>query len=298
MILTGMGGVVLLKLIYSNIEHILCEGFDINSRFEFYYENNLLNNYDKIYITDLHLNKKNLEIINNDINIKNKTILFDHNESVTEFNSYDFVNIIIKDNKGYCCSTTLLYEYLINTKRIKPTRALNEFCEATRAYDTGEWELATKKNHTARDLALLFDAIGTERYINMMSKKLKEETIFYFNHEEEKIIKIRKEATDEKVMSYINNIKFKNIDGYKAGIIFISYEYRNEIAQYLRKSKLYDIDLVILVAVDKSSISIRNINPEVNVRPIAEKMGGKGHFGAAGCNIDENNLMKVLNILL
>jgi len=61
---------------------------------------------------------------------------------------------------------------------------------------------------------------------------------------------------------------------------------------------MYDIDLVILVAVDKKSISLRNVNTNVNVRPIAEKMGGKGHFGAAGCNIDEKNIKKVIEILL
>lgn len=292
-----MGGVILLKLIYKNLDYELCEGFDINRYFRFYYDNNYLYSYDKIFITDLHLNKENLNIINNDKELKDKVILFDHNESVTDLNSYEFVNIIIKDNNGYCCSTTLLYDYLLSKNLLKHTNALDVFCKSTRAFDTGIWDY-TSKYEIARDLALLFDIVGIERYIELMYNKLRKEKEFFFNRKEKKLIKIKKDLTNEKVSSYIKTIRFKKVDGYDAGIIFISYEFRNEIAQYLRKTKLFDIDFVILVAVDNSSISIRNINPNVNVRPIAEKLGGKGHFGAAGCNIDENNLLKVLEVIL
>lgn len=297
MISTGMGGVVLLKLIFRNLDYELCEGFDINRYFRFYYDKNYLYSYDRIFITDLHLNKENLDLINNDINLRDKVILFDHNESVTELNSYDFVNIIIKDDNGYCCSTSLLYEYLLANNMIKRTNALDVFCNSTRAYDTGQWDYSLKYE-VARDLALLFDIVGTEHYINMMYNKLKRRKEFFFNSNEKKIIKIKKDYTEEKVSSYIQTAKFKKVDGYKVGIIFISYEFRNEIAQYLRKTKIFDIDFVILVSLDNSSLSIRNINPDVNVRPIAEKLGGKGHFGAAGCNIDENNFFKVLEVIL
>lgn len=288
---------ILLKLAYKNLTYVLCQSNEINNYFKQYYQNGMFNAYDRILVTDLQLNKETLDMINRDSMLKRKFILFDHNESVTHFNSYDFVNIIIKDKNGDCCSTSLLYDHLLSLSLINRTNALDVFCEATRISDTGAWQLQ-KGNQIPRDLALLFDAIGTERYIKTIYDKLKEENYFMFNYDEEKIIKLKKETTDEKVSSFIKNIHFKYIDGYKAGIIFISYEYRNEIAQYLRVTNMYKIDLVILVAVDKNFISIRNINPRVNVRPIAEKMGGKGHFGAAGCNIDINNFTKVLKVLL
>ncbi len=290
-----MGGIVLLKLIYKKVKYELCEGFDVNNRFEFYYNNNLFDVYNRIYITDLHLNKKNLDIIDKDKKLKHKLILFDHNESVTEFNSYDFVNVIIKDEKGYCCSTSLLYEHLIKNNSMKRTNALNTFCEATRAYDTGIWNLT--ENDVARDLSLLFEAIGPDDYINKMYNKLKFKDEFRFYYNELKLIDLKRHSTDNEVLSYIKKIRIKNIYGYNAGVVYISYEYRNEIAQYLRKNKIYDIDFILLVSVDNYSISIRNINPNVNVRPIAEKIGGKGHFGAAGCNIDENNLEEIVRIL-
>lgn len=292
-----MGCVILLKLAYENVDYVLCESNEINKFFKQYYENGILYTYDKVFITDLQLNKENIDRINGNSTLKKNLILFDHNESVVHFNSYEFVNIIIKDKEGYCCSTSLLYNHLLSLNLIKKTSALDVFCNATRISDTGAWHLE-KGNSIPRELSLLFDAIGTERYIKTIFEKLKNENYFIFNYDEQEIINIKREATDEKVLSFIKNIRFKTIDNYNAGIIFISYEYRNEIAQYLRITNMYKIDLVILVAVDKNSISIRNINPKVNVRPIAEKMGGKGHFGAAGCNIDVNNFTKVLKVLL
>lgn len=297
MILIGMGCVILLKIAYKHLTYILCQNNEINRTFKQYYKNGMFNAYDRILVTDLQLNKENLDIIKRDTVLRRKFILFDHNESVAHFNSYEFVNIIVKNKNGDCCSTSLLYDHLLSLNLIKKTDALDVFCEATRISDTGAWQLQSE-NELPRDLSLLFDAIGTERYITNLYEKLKQENYFMFNYDEQNIIKLKRETTNEKVSSYIKNIRFKYIDGYKAGIIFISYEYRNEIAQYLRITNMYNIDLVILVAVDKNSISIRNVNPKVNVRPIAEKMGGKGHFGAAGCNIDVNNFTKVLKVLL
>lgn len=293
---TGMGGIILLKLIYKKLDYKLCESFDVNSYFRFYYDNNFLSIYDKIYITDLHLNKENLELINNDLVLKNKIILFDHNESVTDFNSYDFVNIIIKDEKGYCCSTSLLYQYLVLNKLIRHTKALDTFCEATRCYDVGIWDYSCKYD-ISRNLALLFDIFGAKKYIDTMYKRLKWHRDFFFTPVEIETIQVKKNMNAVKVKSYIQNAKVKHIYGYSAGIIFLKYEFRNEVAQYLRNNNILDVDLVMLVATNKAALSIRNINPNVNVRPIAEDLGGQGHFGAAGCDITKNNFKKISEVI-
>ena len=257
--------------------------------------NKAIYSYNKIYITDLHLGRKNLDIIKADRKLNKKVILFDHNESVTELNSYDFVNIIIKDDNGYCCSTTLLYDYLIKKKLLKRSDILDCFCIATKKYDTGQWDYS---DEYSRNLAILFDILGPQNYIYIIYDKLKLQTEFYFTEQEANIIQIKKDFIDEKVKYYIQSTKFKKIDGYELGIILTTYEFRNEIAQYLRKNDILNIDAVVLVSVDTASISIRNINPDVNVRPIAEKLGGKGHFGAAGCNITKSNILKILEFIL
>lgn len=292
----GMGSVILLKLVDKNTHYELCETFNVNSKFEEYYNEKLLYDYDNIYITDLCLDDERLKLIQNDEILKGKVKIFDHHESVLQYNTYDFVNIVIKDKKGYCCGTTLFYNYLLDNNIIKSNKAIDKFCELTRRHDTWEWK-KIYNDEMARDLSLLFETIGTEKYIEVMYNKLSTEDEFKFNHIEEFLIENRKAKMMEKVLSYVEGIVYKEMFGLKAGIVFISYEYRNEVAQYLT-DKNYDIDFVMLIAIEHGTISYRSVKPGVNVRIVAEKMGGKGHDEAAGNNISDNQKKKILNILL
>lgn len=293
----GMGGVALLKLACNDVDYILCEDYNINQIVMKEYLEGNLDKYEKIFITDLHLNDKCSSFINK-TSIKDKLVIFDHNESVTHLNSYPFANIVISKDGKLCCSTTLLYEYLTSNNMLKPNHALDTFCEATRIYDIGQWEL-NGQNQTPRDLSLLYEIYGPDKYIDVMTKKLKRNSKhFLLNKFERESIKLRKELIQQTVMSYIGNMDYKNICGHKAGIAYISYAFRNEVAQCLRKNNTKNIDVVILISLDNSSISIRNVKTDINVRPIAEKLGGKGHFGAGGCYINEDNIDEVLKIVL
>lgn len=293
----GMGGVVLLRLACKDVDYILCEDYNINQiMMKEYLEGNLYK-YDKIFITDLHLNDKCSSFFSNTA-IKDKLIIFDHNESVTHLNSYPFANIIIEKDGKLCCSTTLLYEYLTSQKMIKTTPALDTFCEATRIYDIGQWSL-NGENQTPRDLSLLYDIYGPDQYIDVMTKRLKRNNKhFSFNSFEKDSLLLKKKLIHQTIMAYIDKMDIKTICGHKAGIAYISYKYRNEVAQCLRENNTDDLDIVLLIALDNCSISIRNIKTDVNVIPIVEKIGGKGHFGAGGCYINESNISEILNIVL
>ena len=54
----------------------------------------------------------------------------------------------------------------------------------------------------------------------------------------------------------------------------------------------------MLIALDYGSISYRSIKDDINVRLIAEKLGGKGHDKAASSPITNENIDKILNILI
>ena len=292
----GMGSVVLLKLVNKDMHYELCETFNVNDKFEEYYNSKDIYNYDRIYITDLCLDDEHLKIIQNDKLLKDKVKIFDHHESVLQFNTYDFVNITIKDEKGYCCGTTLFYNYLLDNKIIESNSAIDKFCELTRRHDTWEWK-KIYNDEMSRDLSLFFETVGTEKYIEVMYSKLKTEKEFKFNKVAEFLIENRKTKMMEKVLSYVEGIVYKKVFGLKAGIVFISYEYRNEVAQYLTDMK-YDIDFVMLIAIEHGTISYRSVRPGVNVRLVAEKMGGKGHDEAAGNNISDIQKERILDILL
>ena len=167
----GMGSVVLLKLVNKDMHYELCETFNVNDKFEEYYNSKDIYNYDRIYITDLCLDDEHLKIIQNDKLLKDKVKIFDHHESVLQFNTYDFVNITIKDEKGYCCGTTLFYNYLLDNKIIESNSAIDKFCELTRRHDTWEWK-KIYNDEMSRDLSLFFETVGTEKYIEVIEKVL------------------------------------------------------------------------------------------------------------------------------
>ncbi len=178
-----------------------------------------------------------------------------------------------------------------------PKKAIIEtFVEETRRYDTWEW-ITKYKDELAHELTLLFDILGCAGYIELMVDKLENATQFALNNLEIKLIESKKNKTLEKLKNYTNKIIYRKINDLKVGIVFIEYEYRNDLAEHLRKEKI-DADFVMLIALDAGSISYRPIKEGVNVRTIAESFGGKGHDTAASSPITEAQKEQFLNIIL
>ena len=150
----------------------------------------------------------------------------------------------------------------------------------------------------ARDLTTLFNVVGPDAYIKLMVDKLSSNSKnFSFNELENSLIKAKNEQILKKMQEYSRRIHFREVLGLKGGIIFVSYEYRNDLAQYLRDIKV-DLDFVMMVSIDNGTISYRNITPGVNVRVIAEYFGGKGHDYAASSPIEKDKLDDIVDILI
>ncbi len=293
----GMGNAVLSKLAFSDITYILCETFDLNDKVNEFIITGRIYEYDKIFITDLCLSEELLHSINADDKLKNKIQIIDHHKTYDDekYTKFSFVKVKIKNDKGLCCGTSLFYEYLLKNNFISANTATDEFVELTRLHDTWEWK-NIYNNEKARELAVLFDAIGTEGYIDFMYKKLSTETKFNFNSIESVLINNQKTVIADAIEGYLKNIHTREILGMKAGIVFISYEFRNELAEYLRENK-YDIDFVMMVSPDRGVISYRSIKENISVRKVAEFFNGKGHDAAATNPITTYQKEMILNIL-
>lgn len=297
----GMGPVVLSLLAYKNVDYILCETFNLEKEIDKYFESNKIYEYDKILITDLCPNKEYLSKLANDQILNNKILIFDHHKTALEYNekNYPFVTLKISDDKGLCSGTSLFYDYLIENDLIPETsNSIASFTELTRRYDTWEWK--TKYNdETAHKLSILFDAVGCNGYIELMYQKLMDDTLsnFSFTNFEIMLINNKLSQIEEKITNYANKLIIKELFGLKAGIVFIDYEYRNDLSEYLKNNN-YDIDFAMLIALDTLSISYRSIKDDVNVRIIAEKLGGKGHDKASSSPITNENITNILNILI
>lgn len=295
----GMGNVVLAKLAFDNVNYVLSETFNLQNEISKFYEDGSIYNYDMIFVTDLWLEEPTLTKVAKDKKLQGKFFVFDHHKSALEgnFNKYDFTTIRISDEKGLCSGTSLFYEYLIeNGFLLKEEILIKEFSELTRKYDNWEWK--TKYNdETPHELTLLFDSVECDGYIKLMIEKLQEKSSeFKFNELEKLLIANKRQQVLEKLKNYASKVVYKEVMGLKAGIVFIDYEYRNDLAEYFRKQNL-DMDFAMLIALDYGTISYRNIKDNINVRLIAEAMGGKGHDKASSSPISEEqkkNLIKVL----
>lgn len=296
----GMGGAVLAKLAFEDVTYILTETFNLQNELGKYYDSGTIYDYDLIFVTDLWLEEPYLSKVANDEKLKNKFFVFDHHESaLTEnFQGYDFTTIKISDDLGLCSGTSLFYEYLTNQEYLNTDDIrIKNFQELTRRYDTWEWK--TKYNdENPHKLTLLFDSLGCDNYINLMYKKLANNKgeKFKFDEIEEMLINNKISQVEEKLKNYANKVHYVDLFGYKAGIVFIDYEYRNDLVEYFRKNN-YEMDFAMLVAMDYGTISYRSVKEDVNVRLIAEKMGGKGHDKAASSPITSKKIQDIINIL-
>lgn len=296
----GMGNAILAKLAFDGVEYVLCETFNLQNEIKKYYDDERIYNYDMIFVTDLWLEEPMLSRVANDSKLRDKFLIFDHHKSAIEgnYNKYDFATIRISDEKGLCSGTSLFYEWLVGNGFIdKTNKKIADFVELTRRYDTWEWK--TKyADEMPQELTLLFNCVGCNGYIKLMYDKLImiEGKRFAFSELENMLINNKKCQVEEKVANYASKIYYEEIFGLKAGIVFIDYEYRNDITEFIRRNN-YDLDFVMLIALDSGTISYRSIKDNVNVRLIAEAMNGKGHDKAASSPISEEKKRTLIKIL-
>ena len=293
----GMGNAILAKLAFDSVDYVLCETFDLKKKVEEYLKNKKIYEYDKIFITDLCLGEENLKQIDEDEKLKDKFQIIDHHKTYEDekYTRFSFVQVKLKNDHGLCCATSLFYEYLLNNNYLVRNDAIDEFVELTRQHDTWEWK-NIYNNEKSRELAILFDAIGINGYIKFIYEKLLKEQTFEYSEIERMLIDNKKIEISEAVEEYLDKIYYKNILDLKAGIIFINYEYRNELAEYLRENK-YDIDFVMMISLDRGVVSYRSTKDGVSVRKVAEYFGGKGHDKAATNPITSKNKEAILEIL-
>lgn len=293
----GMGNAILAKLAFKETKYVLCGTFDLIKNVNDFIDSKEIYNYDKIFITDLCLDLKTLNKIEKDKILKNKIQLIDHHKTydTDEYKKFSFVKICLETNKGLSCATSIFYEYLLENNYLKQNKIISEFVELTRQHDTWEWK-NIYNNEKSRELAILFDCLGTNGYINYMYQKLTTQKEFEFDSVERMLIENKKEEIKEALEEYEKHIFNKEILGYKTSIIFINYEHRNEIADYL-KEKGYDTEVIMMISLDRGVVSYRRTNKNVIVRELAEYFGGKGHDAAATNPITIEQQEKILDIL-
>ena len=294
----GMGNVILSKLAFEEVDYVLCETFELETKVMNYIDTKKIYEYDQILITDLCLKETSLKRIYDDEQLKDKFQIIDHHKTYDneKYTKYPFVNVQLQNDKGLCCATSLCYEYFIQQQLLTPTAVVDEFVELTRQHDTWEWK-NIYHNEKSRELAILFDALGIDGYLSFIYDKCATQKEFGFNEIETILIHNKKLAIHDAIEGYLNNIYYREILGLKAGIVFIDYQYRNEVAEYLREHQ-YPIDFVMLISLDRGVVSYRSTKENVSVRMVAEYFNGKGHDKAATNPITIKQKEMMIDILM
>lgn len=296
----GMGNAILAQLAFDEVNYVLCGTFDLTDSVEKYYKDGSIYDYDRIYVTDLCLQDPILSKIAQDEKISKKIQVFDHHKTFAEpkYTDHPFITVQLENEKGLCCGTSIFYNHLLQEGLLaSDNQAIAEFVELTRQHDTWEWR-NIYNNEKSRELSILFDALGCDGYISLMTEKLrnKETKVFDYDSMERTLIDNRKQQIAEKCKFYADRIHYREILGMKAGIVFITYEYRNELAEYFRENN-FDMDFTMMIAFDPGVVAYRSVKEGVHVRPVAELFGGKGHEKAATNPITDEMLTGILKIL-
>lgn len=295
----GMGSAILARLAFVDIDIIYARNVsDLEVKFINEYESGRLYEYDIVYITDLSLKMDIADKVYSDEELKDKLYLFDHHETALSsgLNKYKNVNVHVELNGVKTCGTELFYLYLKENEYLNDTIAISEFVEKVRREDNWEWE--NYDDIVAHDLAILFNAIGIERFVASMVELLKEEKdAFKLNDTLINEVENKKEKIKMAIESSKRFVRKEIIDGIKTLIVFITYEYRNDVADYFKKNNDIDFDVVAMIALDNDQISIRSLKSNNYARILAEKYGGGGHDTAAAIPLDYNNKSKIVDTL-
>ena len=290
----GMGSVILSKLIYEDLEYKLYKNpHDLSIHLEEDYRDGVLYNYDLINITDLSPKKELVDILFNDEKLKDKLHIYDHHETALDsgINKYNNVNIEIENESA----TSVYYKYLLENNLIERNDCIDRFVECVTREDLWTWK--DNNDTIAHDLSILFNSIGYEKYIKLLTNKLLTYDKFIFSKEEQEEIDNKKKQSLEKIELFVKDLVIKEIDNIKVGFCFIAYEYRNEVAEYLKNNN--EIDVVGMIALDNNQISLRNIKDDKPYsRIIAEKYHGGGHDNAAAIPITKDIKEKIINTII
>lgn len=281
----GMGSIIISKCFFEHVKYYFCEMNNLDSIIQNSIQTKEIYQYDLVFVTDLCPSNELLNQIAKDKELDNKFILIDHHKtSLNMVGDFSFVHITIKDRKGQCCATSLFYEYLIENYQLERREIIDTYAELTRLEDTWEWKV--KNNILAHNLSHLYNVLGRDKYVEEMIAKLMNNTKFFLTDQEVLLIDTKLLEIDRAMKNYVSCIKDVEYKDKKGALVFIEYQYRNELPEFL-KNHHYDYDFAMMVCMNHHSISFRSIN-DCNVREIAEEYaGGGGHDKAAACNLRE-----------
>lgn len=281
----GLGGVILGYLAFKDIDYMLMHVKEQTEIVDFVKNSN----YEKVFITDLGLEDK----IADEINELGMNILhFDHHETNVYASKYAFSTVEIQRNGISTCGTELFYLYLKENNLLKDNALIKRFVEDTRAYDTWDW--VKNNNVEANDLNKLFGIVGIDTYISKMVDKLRNNNKDIFDETDKYLIELKTQEENELIELSDKSLIIREKDGLKFGIVFGN-KFLSIIGNTLC-NRHSELDYMLLIDPLEMKASLRSVR--IDVSKVAESYGGGGHKYAAGFGLNEEKFKSLLKIII
>lgn len=281
----GLGGVILGYLAFKDIDYMLIHVKEQTEIVDFVKNSN----YEKVFITDLGLEDK----IADEINELGMDILhFDHHETNVYASKYAFSTVEIQRNGISTCGTELFYLYLKENNLLKDNALIKRFVEDTRAYDTWDW--VKNNNVEANDLNKLFSIVGIDTYISKMVDKLRNNNKDIFDETDKYLIELNTQEENELIELSDKSLIIREKDGLKFGIVFGN-KFLSIIGNTLC-NRHPELDYMLLIDPLEKKVSLRSVR--IDVSKVAESYGGGGHKYAAGFSLNEEKFKSLLKIII
>ena len=281
----GLGGVILGYLAFKDIDYMLIHVKEQTEIVDFVKNSN----YEKVFITDLGLEDK----IADEINELGMNILhFDHHETNVYASKYAFSTVEIQRNGISTCGTELFYLYLKENNLLKDNALIKRFVEDTRAYDNWDW--VKNNNIEANDLNKLFSIVGIDTYISKMVDKLRNNNKDIFDETDKYLIELNTQEENKLIELSDKSLIIREKDGLKFGIVFGN-KFLSIIGNTLC-NRHPELDYMLLIDPLEKKVSLRSVR--IDVSKVAESYGGGGHKYAAGFSLNEEKFKSLLKIII
>ena len=290
---TDLDGVVcgiLAKLAFKNVDISYCNYDDINEEVEFLLKNSV-EEYSKIYITDISVNEEIANLI--DSSCPEKVLLLDHHPTALNLNKFKWSSVKVSNkDKSKTCGASIYFKHLLSLGYLDVNnRLLQTFVEKVRRYDTWEWERLNDKD--AENLNNLLYLYGKNMFTVRFLVKILNNEPTLLNEVDLMILNVAEESKESYIRSKIENIKVTEIDGYLVGVVFAE---KHTSLLGSRLGKIYPkLDFFAIINMDKGTVSYRTSKENIDLGKFASNYGGGGHKASAGSPISSSLIGEFIN---
>ena len=261
----------------------------------------------EILISDIGISDETAEMLNTIQQSKTINIRWidHHATNIAVANKYNWAIVKSKDEKGVPISATKLlvshYKRLLAVLPIYDTIA--SFAEIVSRYDTWEWKNNPSPVYkkSEEDLNILFQDLGIKKTIRVFLDIINESSPdgFELPIQYKELVKDRKEERQLYIDNAIKRAKsitwYINSVPYKVKMFIPKDKYFNaEITGIYEDESFEGLDFVVGLVPQNHSVSLRSNRKDLDLGRIAARMGGGGHFSAAGAILPINEFLHLL----